>query len=171
MRTALGLGTTSLMLVLVASQAVSGMQRKNNRIDYDDPKTERVWCRQQLATVRDYLAAHKVAAGDLPAGPSWLLAPYIAVWRVNLKSGGAVWVISGDLPTDYLPRSTAATPRDAVRGFAERWERVAANMRAGKKDPEITIGKPKDQKHLGDLLEKRAAVLKDFAARDELWQE
>jgi hypothetical protein len=142
----------------------------DDKPDYDDPAVERAWIHQQRTFVRDYLAAQRVEATDLPQRPEWLLAPYIALWRVNLMAGSEVWVISGDVPTDYLPPSEAATPRDAALAFAQRWQRAAGNMLAGRRDPEVTIGRPEDQAELGDLLRKRAVSLKDFAGQDALWQ-
>ena len=95
----------------------------------------------------------------------------IAVWSAGVGTPEAVWVISGDLPTDYLPYGNAATPREAVGAFASRWARVSENMLASRADPEIAVGKPKDWPQLGDLLKRRASLLKEFAEQDEIWEE
>ncbi len=141
------------------------------RPDYDDPDVEEAWANEQRVIVRDYLAAQRIAAVDVPSAPEWLVAPYIAVWVVEVTTGEAIWVISGDMPTDYLPFGQASIPREAVRAFGVRWERVAGNMLAGRRDPEVTIGRPEEQAQLGDLLSRRASLLQEFAQRDEYWDE
>jgi hypothetical protein len=99
--------------------------------------------------------------------PQWELAPYIAVWEIT---GG--WVISGDLPTDYVLDETISSPREALRFFAVKFAEMAECMLAGRHYPGTTIGDPNNedqQRELGGLLESRAGTLLDFADEDELW--
>jgi hypothetical protein len=78
-------------------------------------------------------------------------------------------VISGDLPTDYLSGKDATDPRGALAAFAARWEEVSTYMLRGEEHPKIRIGKPKNRKELGDLLLRRARILKDWVNDDSLW--
>jgi hypothetical protein len=66
------------------------------------------------------------------------LAPYIATWEIT---GG--WVISGDLPTDYVLDETILSVRESLRFVAEYM--------------------------LGGLLQSRAGTLMDFANDGNLW--
>jgi hypothetical protein len=141
------------------------------QLDYDDPEVEKAWATQERKTVRLYLASQAHETDLLPPAPAWSLAPYIALWEVETNRGAALWVISGDLPTDYLDRHGATTPREAVRTFALLWRSQAVNMLAGRADPRSRLGKPKDWPKLGDLLQRRAELLLDFAAHDGLWEE
>jgi hypothetical protein len=137
--------------------------------DWDDPEVAAAWVAEQREAVVAYLESQKIRVEGLPAEPAWTLPPKLAFWCLGSASRPATWVISGDVPTDYLSDPAIRTARAAAAAFGRRWERVAANMRAGRKDPELTIGRPEDQKKLGALLAKRASLLKDFADRADYW--
>lgn len=62
------------------------------------------------------------------------------------------WFITGDLPTDYVDSSAAASAREAARYFALRWQIRAAN------DAEA-----------GSMLAKRAESLYELTEDDRLW--
>ncbi|MBY0457588.1 MAG: DUF4826 family protein [Gemmataceae bacterium] len=130
----------------------------------------REWLFAQRAAVEGYLAGQRLTTAGRPV-PRWDIAPYVAVWQIR---GG--WVISGDLPTDYvLAEDTADAldgPRAAVRFFADKFRDLAERMLAGQTYPGIRIGdptNPEQQRELGGLLRSRAGTLADFADDDGLW--
>ncbi len=141
-------------------------------LDYDDPAVEREWLEAQQDNLRWYLGKEHVDHGD-DFEAAWHLAPYVSLWvGVDPGSPGCLWVISGDLPTDYFRLSAGATARDAMRAFASRWIEVSEVMLTGKTHAEIAIGKsesPEGRKELGDLLRRRACILKEWADDDSMW--
>ena len=109
--------------------------------------------------------------GSLEPEPAWAVAPYVALWRAlgSRSEEPVYWVITGDLPADFLPSSAASNPRAAATAFAERWRSVAVYMLAGRKHPTITIGAAKESTELGVLLESRAGTIASWALNDEYW--
>ena len=141
--------------------------------DYDNPKVEAHWLKEQCKVVQAYLDKKEIRLVNVVQKPVWFLAPYVALWKTSdLKSDkqNSVWIISGDLPTDYLELSSAQSPREAMLSFAKRWETMSKEMVKGKIPSGFRIGKMEDQKNLGGLLESRAEVLLDWAKDDGLWQ-
>jgi hypothetical protein len=90
-----------------------------------------------------------------------------------LKVPGAVgwWVITGDLPTDYISSKSANHPRQALQALAESWDDVASHMRAGTPHPSISFGPPEMRSELLPILEKRAEILHRFAEDDSIWED
>jgi Domain of unknown function (DUF4826) len=143
------------------------------RIDYDDPEVEAAWCDERRAIVVDYLRKQQVAHGRIGGSPAWHIAPYVSVWAIESgKTPDATgwWVISGDLPTDYLSGFEAHDPRKVVRAFGLRWQAAAREMSRGNEPLDMQIGNtPEERKHLSPMLMSRAELLIDFANRDEIW--
>lgn len=139
--------------------------------DANEDEIDPAWCAEQRVHVHEYLQRERVPHGELPELPAWGVSPYVAVWEVPGSVSGArsFWAISGDLPTDFLSADTLPDPRSAVRAIAERWELVARYMTEGKQHPTISIASHMEQGHLADLLAKRAQMLADWAAREEVW--
>ena len=141
--------------------------------DFDDPEAEDAWCAEQRDLVADYLKKQGVAHGRIGDWPGWHVAPHVAVWAIeSATSPGHIgcWVISGDLPTDYVGREHVPDPRAAVRAFAARWRALAPSLARGEAGPEIRIGdSPEERRELAPLLSSRASLLADWAERDELW--
>ncbi|SFS01069.1 protein of unknown function [Granulicella pectinivorans] len=141
-------------------------------VDWDDPGVEEQWCNQRREETTVYLHKEGLVHGEIGSWPAWHVAPYISIWAVeSLKTPGAVgwWVISGDLPTDYISASSAKHPRQALRAFAETWEDVASHMRDGTPHPSISIGPPEMSSELLPNLEKRSEILRRFADDDAMW--
>jgi hypothetical protein len=137
---------------------------------YQNPARVREWLFKQRDLVTLYLKGQRIGCDRLPV-PAWDLAPYVAVWSIP-----GCWAISGDLPTDFIlhPEEEIRGPREAVRFFARRFAEVAECMLAGRRHPVVTIGDPADaagQRQLGDLLARRAELLRGFADNDNLWPE
>lgn len=141
-------------------------------VDYDDPDVAAQWLSDQRRHVLEYLGEQSVVHAGVAERPDWYVAPYVAVWTVNsVRSPGVAgwWVISGDLPTDYLSGGEARDARGAVSAFSARWREIAARMLGGERHPTMTVGRPEDALELGDLLQRRAELLADFASDAELW--
>lgn len=144
------------------------MPQKSKADEYQDKTKVHTWLLEQRGHVLSYLDQQGLQVNGLPV-PEWDLAPYVAVW--SFPTG---WVISGDLPTDYLVDENITSPREAMRGFSQRFADLAKCMLDGRSHSQITIGDPADteqQKELGRLLASRAETLGQFAENDNLWPE
>jgi hypothetical protein len=170
----LGIFSITLILAFMISCGESD-KRREAELNYDDPEVAAAWERNQRENVKLYLSAQNVRHGALPAKPEWSLPPYISIWRtLDLDNNDTeVWVISGDLPTDYTELPTGATAQQAAKRFSDIWLKASATMLEGKVPSKFQIGKgePSEQKKLGDLLRRRAELLRDYAADDSLWGE
>ncbi len=145
--------------------------------DYDDALVEERWCTEQQKTVADYLRSQKVKHGRIGEWPAWHVPPYVSIWAIeSLAQSDWIgwWVISGDLPTDYISSADVQPPqhpRKAVRVFARNWLEVVKAWREGREIENTRIGDPSSHEELGRLLEKRAKLLMEWADDDSLWEE
>ena len=133
---------------------------------------EEQWCAERRAEVTAYLERERVDHGRVGEWPAWHVAPYVSIWAIESKQRpGWVgwWVISGDLPTDYVSAKTIKQPRDAVRSIAEGWREQARLMATGESHPDIYIGRPEDRASLAPLLAARASKLLEWADDDSVW--
>jgi len=72
------------------------------------------------------------------------------------------WVFAGDCPTDYVSEKGKCHPREALRDLLVSWEECIPHLEAGRQPPEKTFGDGTDLKKLGDLLESRVLILKEW---------
>src|SRR5690242_638460 len=128
-------------------------------MDYDDPTIDEQWCSARREQVVAYLAAAKLAHGQVGEWPAWHLAPHASIWAIeSLSSPGWVgwWVICGDLPSDYLSAAAIRHPREAMLAFASRWHKAAELMAIGQSSADFSIGSPQEWPTLAPLLASRA---------------
>jgi hypothetical protein len=120
------------------------------------------WVREQFQKANKYLAEKGILTEQVAPAESRYLAPILAIWRLKVKGDADVWVISGDLPTDHIPLSTAESARDTLRHFAMKWQLQAENiLNSGTQD--------KTQQEFGQLLIGRAEGLYQLYDKEELW--
>jgi hypothetical protein len=139
--------------------------------DFNDPAQHADWIREQRTNVLEYLAGEGVGA-NVPPEPSWLEAPYVAIWpAMSNAAPGRVgwWVISGDVPTDCVSSGEIRDARSAMRVFARRWQRASKRMARGETSDDFSLGTPSEWPQLAPMLASRASLLADWAADDELW--
>ncbi len=138
--------------------------------EFDD----RSWCAERRVEVAHYIQTEALPFGRVSEEPSWFVAPYISIWSVEdaIKPGWpGAWVICGDLPTDFVRTSAAASARDALRELARRWLEVSESMARGEMHAEYSIGTPDDWPMLSPILRSRAELLDACADDAELWPE
>ena len=114
------------------------------------------WTRQQLDMVVDDIMQKDVFESNfLEARPAWSFPFVVLICQVREQgeSGRFAWTISGIVPTDYLNSEAAATPRDAARHFAMKWQLEAAR-----------------EKELDPALVERAESLFELINNDSLWR-
>lgn len=133
---------------------------------------EEKWFAEQRAIVEEYLKRQEVKHRGVARFPSFHLWPHIALWAVQSSSvpgTAAWWAISGDVPTDYIPREVEALPREALRQFSERWRDIANHMRRGVPHPKISFGPKEKWPELEPLLRARGDALLFLVADQEMW--
>ena len=125
-----------------------------------------VWTKAQFQKANKFLAEKGVIPDKVIAEESRYLAPYIAVWKMESRQPQkqAFWVISGDLPSDYVDVNVAETARDALRHFSMMWQLKAENM--------LHSGLTKDpiQAKFAQLLITRAESLFHLQRDEKLWK-
>ncbi len=142
------------------------------------PNTDKValkaWYKPLLDTVvKEMLGRKAVMGAAVEATPVWALPNRILiakVWGVSEKSR-FIWTISGEaVVTDHIPGSMAATPKDAARHFALKWQMDADRL--------IALGENKrpvggTQQHMGNYANKLirdAESLYDLTEQEEIWK-
>lgn len=143
--------------------------------DHDEEdEAEDAWIAQERRKIEDYLAREGVDHLGVGEYPAFHVPPCFALWAVQSKKQPehvGWWAIGGDLPTDYLSRADAGTPREALAAFARIWREAADSMERGERHPTIAIGTPEDWPELGRLLRLRAEFFAELASDDEAWGE
>lgn len=95
------------------------------------------------------------------------------VWPESDKRASH-WVIAGDsLPTDHIEVKLAASPRDAARHFALKWQMESTRLAglAGEESGARNGGAKTevDWAQIGSTLERQAELLYRYVERDDLW--
>ena len=136
--------------------------------------SEEAWCGDERLRVIEYLQQERLVHGRVEEWPAWHVWPKVAVWAVesDVRPGSVGWwVISGDLPTDYVTCCPERHPREGVRAIAERWQTAAAAWEQGNHDQDWHIGSAENESALGPLLSSRATLLLSWVSDDSLWSE
>lgn len=141
-----------------------------------DPRTEegrtqlQAWLQGQLEGQARYVVAKELVTGNKArAYAAWALPGKLCIGRlvsVNNKAQ-AYWVISGECPTDELELKLAATPRDAARHFALKWQLMAARL--GDSSRQAANGESDTWSQVGGKLAAAAEQLYRLAADDKHW--
>ena len=124
------------------------------------------WVRTQFQKANRFLAEKGVIPSKVLADESRYLAPYLAIWKMESKrpTTKTYWVMSGDLPSDFVDVKVAKTARDAVRHFSMMWQMQAENLiRSGATRRDATQAK------FAQLLVSRAESLYRMHNDEKLW--
>jgi hypothetical protein len=130
------------------------------------------WSRQQLQKAVDHLMRAGIfEQGLLETKPAWTFPYSIVIGQVREQgeSHEFFWIICGDAPIDYVKSAVAATPRDAARHFAMKWQLDAARNRDPQARQHLHPDSGGDWDTLCDTLESRAVALFELVADDRLW--
>lgn len=135
-----------------------------------DPET--LWVSEERQKVVDYLKGEGCRHAGVADWPTFLVTPHLALWAVqSTRHVGRTgwWVISGDVPTDYMSSSDGENPQDALKYFAAEWLDVAGYMRRGEPHPQMELGNPEEWPAMAEVLEQWAEALEEYAADPEIW--
>lgn len=145
---------------------VSSQNASQNKNEFETEQAQNQWVREQFQKANKHLAENGIIPDRVIMEQSRYLVPFVAVWKVvaNTPKKKQYWVISGDLPSDFVDLSVAKTARDALKHFSLSWQLKAENL--------IQSGATKDstQAKFANLLIDRAQNLYDLQANDKLWQ-
>ncbi|GAA0852771.1 DUF4826 family protein [Aliiglaciecola litoralis] len=122
------------------------------------------WVREQFQRANKHLAENGVIFDSVITEESRYLAPFVAVWKIKSLEKKYYWVISGDVPCDFIAYENEKTARDAIRHFSLMWQLKAENLSKG-------TDLDKAQQDYIDLLVTRAEGLYRIYNQKELWQE
>ncbi|WP_306524136.1 DUF4826 family protein [Rheinheimera sp.] len=120
------------------------------------------WVRTQFQKANLHLAEKGVLMDNVAVQESRYLPPYVAVWKINALDRKSYWVISGDLPTDYIEIGGAANAREALRAFSFRWQMKAQQLMDAGVNEQTAADYIK-------LLISRAHSLYDLFESEKLW--
>jgi hypothetical protein len=134
----------------------------------------KAWYKPLLDTVvTEMLRAGVVSGAAVEAAPIWVLPPHILiahVWNAGQKSN-FIWTIAGDaVVTDHIAGKVAATPRDAARHFALKWQMDAEQLR---RVAQRKTSSQSDSKEIADYANRIvhcSEQLYDMAGRDDIWE-
>lgn len=138
-----------------------------------DELSAEMWADQQFSDAQSYLTHRDIrTTGILTL--AWLAAPYLVLWTARSTTDGLlpVWVVSGQVPTDYVLDRAVENPRAAIRTLGERWKAIAddpdTEAVARTLDLEIPREGPEREEAI-KRLDRFARTLLGVAADDSLW--
>lgn len=123
----------------------------SEKLENSESEALAAWTRERLdEAVQEILKLGVFQDVTVEARPAWTLPYKIMIGQIRDTSERTTfkWVISGEVPTDYLDSAAATTPREAARHFALKWQLEAARCQ----DPSV-------QKALGIDPDKRWDVI------------
>ncbi|MDO6446896.1 DUF4826 family protein [Colwellia sp. 1_MG-2023] len=118
------------------------------------------WLKDKYQVATKFLADKGLVTVSVSDADSRYIIPLFSVWKLNLIDKSSVWVIAGDLPTDYIETSAAKDAREAVRHFSYKWQMQADQL--------LQTG-AKEQQEFANILISRAENLYNIFIKDEIW--
>ncbi|MDG1750140.1 MAG: DUF4826 family protein [Thalassotalea sp.] len=118
------------------------------------------WLRDKYQVATKFLADKGLVTVSVSDADSRYIIPIMSVWKLNLIDKTSVWVIAGDLPTDYIEENVAKDAREAVRHFSYKWQMQADQL----------LQAPSNEQHeFANILINRAENLYNIFTKDEIW--
>jgi len=116
-----------------------------------------VWVKKTFDEAIEELMRNGVVESLLvEAKPAWVYPFQILIGKIREKEhpGRFLWFICGDAPTDHISGSHAASPKEAAKHFALKWQLDAS--RVGNSDKDLSA---------------KATALYEFVEEDRLWEQ
>lgn len=131
----------------------------------EQDKLRQEWIQTQFQKANKFLAEKGILPSKVHPESSRYLAPFVAIWKIESKkpTKQTFWVMSGDLPADYVDINVAATARDALRHFSMIWQMKAENIR------QSALMNDPTQAKFAQLLVSRAESLYQIHNDEKLW--
>ncbi len=130
------------------------------------------WAKDRLdKAVLEIMKTGIFEGATVAARPVWTLPNKIVIGRAR-DSGSdqrEFWIIAGDIPTDCVNLETCATPRDAARHFALKWQLGAEQIRDPDSREKQGITQDMDWETASDELASIAEDLYQVVEADQAW--
>jgi len=130
------------------------------------------WAKDRLAKAINEIMKSGVFDGvTVEARPAWTLPNKIVIGHVRDSGPGnrEFWVIAGELPTDCINAETCATPRDAARHFALKWQLGAEQIRNPESRKAQGLNQDRNWEAASDELASVAEDLYQVVEADKVW--
>lgn len=129
-------------------------------------KLRQEWIQTQFQKANKFLAEKGIIPSKVHPDSSRYLAPFVAIWKIESKKPvkQTFWVMSGDLPADFVDINVASTAREALRHFSMMWQMKAENIR------QSSLANDPTQIKFAQLLVSRAESLYQIHNDEKLWQ-
>jgi len=130
------------------------------------------WARQKLDTALTEIGSRGVfKTQDVQARVVWMLPTQILIGQAREQGSkdSFTWIIAGNLPTDHLASTAAATSREAAKRFAMKWQLEAARLQGllASRKPGSSSGA--DMEAVCRKLTAQAEGLYEIADQEALW--
>jgi hypothetical protein len=132
------------------------------------------WAREKLdEAVEEMMRLGIVTDVLVEARPAWTLPNKIMIGQVRDASDPTTfkWVISGEVPTDYLDSAVASTPREAARHFAMKWHLDAERYQDPSVQKTLGLDPKQSSDHIGRSLTDKAEALFALVDDENLWRD
>jgi hypothetical protein len=132
------------------------------------------WTKEKLEqAVGEMMRLGIVTDALVEARPVWALPNKIMIGQVRDAGDPAAfkWVISGEVPTDYLDSAVGSTPREAARHFAMKWHLESARCQDPSARNTPDPGPEQDRDDIGRQLAERAEALFALVEDENLWHD
>ena len=130
------------------------------------------WAKNRLTdAVNEIMTCGLFEGATVEARLEWMLPNKIVIGRVRDTGPGhrEYWLIAGELPTDCINAELCATPREAAKHFALKWQVGAEQIR----DPELRkaqgLNQEKDWEAESNKLASVAESLYQVVEADKVW--
>ena len=144
--------------------------------DDDDISSQEAvaWAKSRLdEAVHEIMKSGILEGITVEARVAWTLPKKIIIGRIR-DSGlqqRELWIIAGDLPTDCINASNCATPREAARHFALKWQLGAEQIRDPKARKQRSLSKDVDWENASNELASVAEKLYAIVEEDRAWEQ
>jgi hypothetical protein len=140
-----------------------------NNANLPDFKT---WYRTLLnAVVQEMVRVEAISGENIEAKPSWAIPLRILIGQIRVQGAQEfIWVISGpDVSTDHIDGNLAASPRDAARHFAMKWQMDAERLNTLVKQKAEVVNPEVDREAFANTLIGYAESLYNIVNNDDFW--
>ena len=133
------------------------------------------WAKAQIDAMGRHAHTSGLVESEANGRIVWAVPHKVFLGKVwpNNDRGAAHWVIAGEsLPTDHIEARLAATPREAARHFALKWQMEStrlADLSGQDSESDGEVGSDVDWARIGETLERQAELLYGYVGREDLW--
>ena len=139
----------------------------------DTDEAVSAWIRYTLGKAVHEITSLGVIEDKLvEARPVWSVPYRVMIGQIREANDQSTfrWIISGDLPTDHISSTVAATPREALKYFSTKWQMDAARYNDPVERKAHGLDETKNWNQLTEKLVAKAEELYNMAEDDSLWR-